>query len=408
MIKRKGKMARIEVPQEPGGGIQKQACGCAPPPVFPVIPPCGSADAPCCGPPAGARSSPYERPGYRLCRFVEGFVDTPSGPVPRVATRWDRSDVWITLAARIGIRRNRYRIAPGLYAVGAPDADAPVLVTANYRLSFNALRRELSGLNVWILVLDTRGINVWCAAGKGTFDSREIIRQVNLSGLGKVVSHLKLILPQLSAPGVDAAEVKQACGFKAVWGPIRATDIARFLVAGMKAEPPMRRATFTLAERLVLVPVEVTLLRKPTLWMVLSIFLLSGIGPHLFSPNPTWSRALQALAAYGAGVVSGALLVPALLPWLPGKAFALKGALTGLAGGAAMLWLYARSLGSLECFALLMLSMAVSSYLAMNFTGATPFTSPSGVEKEMRRAIPLQAGALFLAATAWVGSAYLG
>ena len=61
--------------------------------------------------------------------------------------------------------------------VGAPDADSPVLVTANYKMTVDLLRRELAGLNAWLLVLDTRGINVWCAAGKGTFGTGEVIRR---------------------------------------------------------------------------------------------------------------------------------------------------------------------------------------------------------------------------------------
>jgi hypothetical protein len=42
----------------------------------------------------------------------------------------------------------------------------------------------------------------------------------------------------------------------------------------------------------------------------------------------------------------------------------------------------------------------------MNFTGSTPFTSPSGVEKEMRKAMPLQAAVALIALVAWVGAAF--
>jgi hypothetical protein len=52
--------------------------------------------------------------------------------------------------------------------------------------------------------------------------------------------------------------------------------------------------------------------------------------------------------------------------------------------------------------------MVISSYLAMNFTGSTPFTSLSGVEKEMRKAIPLQAAVALIALVAWVGAAFAG
>src|SRR3972149_4169926 len=74
-----------------------------------------------------------------------------------------------------GIGRDRCRVAPGLYALGAPGGDSPVLVTANYKLTFDVLRRDAAGLDAWILVLDTRGINVWCAAGEGTFGTEEAI-----------------------------------------------------------------------------------------------------------------------------------------------------------------------------------------------------------------------------------------
>jgi hypothetical protein len=53
------------------------------------------------------------------------------------------------------------------------------------------------------------------------------------------------------------------------------------------------------------------------------------------------------------------------------------------------------------------MTVALSSYLAMNFTGSTPYTSPSGVEKEMRRAIPLQTAAAVLGLIIWVVSAFV-
>ena len=109
-----------------------------------------------------------------------------------------------TIRARLGISRDRYRVAPGLYIVGKPGAESPVLVTANYKLSFDSLRKELGGIDAWILVLDTMGVNVWCAAGKRTFSTEEVIRQVNGVGLDKLVTHRELILPQLGAPGVSA------------------------------------------------------------------------------------------------------------------------------------------------------------------------------------------------------------
>jgi hypothetical protein len=365
-------------------------------------------DAPCCGPPAGPPSSVYEKPGYRLCGFVGGFLDTPAGPVPRVSNRLTRSDDWGALSVRVGIGRNDYKVAPGLYALGHPDAKAPVLVSANYKLSFDHLRSRVIGIDAWVLVLDTRGINVWCAAGKGTFGTGEIINRVHQTRLSRVVDHCKLILPQLGAPGVAARQVKKGCGFDVVWGPVRAADLPAFLAAGSVAADGMRQVTFSMGDRMVLVPVELALARKPLIWTLLAAFLLSGIGPGFFSFPRAWERGLLAAVGSAAGILAGCVAVPLFLPWIPGRAFALKGALSGLAAGLMVVVLAAASpfVTLVSGAGLLILTTVVSSYLAMNFTGTTPFTSPSGVEKEMRMAIPLQIAAVMLAAAFWIAAAF--
>ncbi len=375
--------------------------------VLPMAPTGAVDDEPCCGPPQGPPCSPYERAGFTMCRYVDGFVDTPVGPVPRVATRLHVVDRLGTFRARIGVQRDQYRVAPGLYCVGNPGPEAVVLVTANYKLSFDSLRRELAGLDAWILVIDTRGVNVWCAAGKKNFSTTEVIRRVKLSGLDKVVGHRQLILPQLAGPGVAAHQVKKGCGFGVQWGPVRAADLKEFLRNNKKASSIIRQVTFRLGELLVLIPLEIYLILKPSLFILLAIFLLSGIGPDVFSVHAAWSRGMVGAATYGTAIFAGAMAVPVLLPWLPGRRFFLKGIYTGLAAGAAVLfWTGIVSAG--EAVAVLPLSVAVSSYAAMNFTGATPYTSPTGVEKEMRQGIPVQAGAMLVAVIAWLAAPFLG
>ncbi len=361
----------------------------------------------CCGAPPGPPSSPLEKPGYKLLDFVSDFKDTPCGPVPRVKTTLARSDHLGTLVARLGIKRDQYNITPGLYGVGNPGQDSPVLVSANYKLSFDSLRRELVDMDAWLLVLDTRGINVWCAAGKILFSTQEVIKQVKRTGLNKIVRHRQLILPQLGATGVAAHKVKKACGFEVIWGPVRARDIPAFILAGKRPDKSMRQVTFFIGERMVLIPVELSHLLKPTFWVILAVFFLSGIGTNLFSLSDAWYRGLMALTAYAGGIFAGAVATPILLPWLPARAFALKGALAGLVGGLLVVLLFESSLIWLENLALLLMTVSLSSYLAMNFTGSTPFTSPSGVEKEMRRAIPLQAAAALVAVVAWITAGFM-
>jgi hypothetical protein len=362
----------------------------------------------CCGSPPGPPSGPLEKPGYKLLDFVSDFIDSPNGPVPRIKTKLASSDHLGTLVVRLGIKRDQYKVAPGLYCVGNPDQDAPVLVTANYKLTFDSLRRELAAMDAWLLVLDTRGVNVWCAAGKALFSTRELINRVRQTRLDRVVSHRQLILPQLGATGVAAHQAKKACGFEIIWGPVRAKDIPDFFKADEPLDKSMRQVTFSIGERVVLIPVELSHLPRPTFWVVLAAFFLSGIGTHLFSLSDAWHRGLMALTAYAGGIVSGAVAAPFLLPWLPARTFALKGALTGMIGGLAVVMFFKTSLIWPEALALLLITVSLSSYLAMNFTGSTPFTSPSGVEKEMRRAIPLQAGAVLVAVVAWISAGFVG
>jgi len=364
-------------------------------------------DAPCCGPKPGPPSSPHEKPGYRLYHFVQDFVETPVGFIPRIGTSLKGSDIVGTLRARLGVSRDWYRVAPGLYCVGSPGEESPVLVTANYKLSFDSLRQELVGIDAWILVLDTRGVNVWCAAGKRTFSTEEVIRQVHDVGLDKLVSHRELILPQLGAPGISAHKVKKGCGFKVIWGPVKARDLKTFLNNGRKADTYMRQVTFSIGERIVLIPVELSLIVKPSLAILLVVFVLSGISPDIFSFSAAWFRGLNGAFAYLLGVVAGAVIVPTFLPWLPTRQFYIKGLLTGVIAGIIMILLLGSTITRLESVTLLLLATSVSSYAAMNFTGATPYTSPSGVEKEMRQGIPIQIIAVVIAIVTWVAAPFV-
>jgi acetyl-CoA decarbonylase/synthase complex subunit gamma len=297
-------------------------------------------------------------------------------------------------------------VEPGLYAVGNPTGDSVVLVSANYKLSFDALRKELGGLDAWIMVLDTKGINVWCAAGKGTFGTDEIVRRIGLVGLEKIVNHRKLILPQLSASGVAAHDVKKRCGFLVTYGPIRACDIIAFIKAGMKATAQMRQVRFSLYDRLVLTPMEFVVSAKYLLFAVALFFILSGIdaagySSHLAVQNGVRSAA-NLLAAYLAGTVIG----PLLLPWLPGRSFSFKGFSAGLIV-ALLLSLLKLTGGLLETIAWVFMIAAVSSFVTMSFTGASTYTSLSGVKKEMHFAVPLQLAAAVLGTGTWIVSRFV-
>jgi acetyl-CoA decarbonylase/synthase complex subunit gamma len=352
----------------------------------------------CCG------GSSAERPfTYGSQPFEIGVVETAAGPVPQVSRTLTRADHSGGRRVRWNIGRSRYRVKPGLYALGEPGKESPVLVTANYKLTFDHVRSTIDR-DAWILVLDTRGINVWCAAGKGTFGTMELISQTIAAGLDLVVTHNTLIVPQLGATGVAARHVQSTTGFGVVWGPVDIADLGTFLDAGNTATEAMRRVEFPVADRAVLIPVELSIVWSK--WVVLGVAgLLLVIAFAIAAGATSLTEALVATAAALAiGVVSGTVLVPLLLPWIPGRAFALKGALTGLALGAVLALLWPQA-GALLGVGMIALSSAISSFTAMNFTGSSTYTSPSGVEWEMRRSIPLQAaGAVtwFVATVAWL------
>ena len=323
-----------------------------------------------------------------------GAVETPEGPVPRVSAILSWRDRCGTIKVRWGVQRMDYAIDPGLYAMGTPDRSSQALVTANYKMSFDKLREALPGRDLWILVLDTKGINVWCAAGKGTFGTEELVNRIKSSGLERLIDQRELILPQLSAPGVAAHEVKKRSGFRVFYGPIRIEDLPDYLDGGMVATPRMRRKTFDFRERLALIPLELVSAVKPMILVLLAFFLLSGLG----GPGAYWSNAadygLWMTAALTAAVFAGAVLSPAFLPYLPGRAFSFKGFFLGILTAVVLIFFRDPNLsswpGRLESLSWLLLVPSVASYLAMNFTGSSTYTSLSGVRKEMRLALPLQ------------------
>jgi len=295
------------------------------------------------------------------------------------------SNRWDHFLARIGVKRNHHRVEPGLYALGNPTPESPVFVTANYTLSFDALRSALAGQDGYILVLDTNGINVWCAAGKGTFGTDELLNRIEVSNLSDVVSHRVLILPQLGAPGVAAHEIKKRSGFKVEYGPVLASDLSEYLKT-RQATPEMRQVQFPLRDRFVLIPVEFVHMALPLLAIMAVITLLGNSASVVHNYGIPFA------------IIAGVVLFPILLPWLPTRDFSSKGFILGglttipfillrLLNHPYAVWWW--QIGGV--LALLLTMMPATAYMALNFTGSTTFTSRTGVKREMFKYIPIMA-----------------
>jgi CO dehydrogenase/acetyl-CoA synthase delta subunit len=307
-----------------------------------------------------------------------------------------------SVLARWTINRMNHILKPGLYALGNPNRDSIVLVSANYKLSFDFLRKELGGINAWILVIDTKGINVWCAAGKGTFGTQEIVRMINESGLSEKVDHQEIILPQLGASGVAAHEVKKLTGFKVIYGPVRSADIPAFLNAGKKATLEMRTVRFPFIDRVKLIPAEIVFGFRTVFPFLIFFVICSGIrlwGISLAGIKETGVLSVvNVLSAY----LMAAALGPALLPYLPGRSFSAKGYAVGILTYIGLLSAGTTGNTIFDMISWFFIVPAIASFIVMNFTGSSTYTSFSGVIKEMKVAIPFQIISIVFGVGFWV------
>jgi hypothetical protein len=286
--------------------------------------------------------------------------------------------------ARMGINRMQHRVVPGLYTLGKPDQTSPVFVTGNYTLSFDAVRSALKGIDAYLLVLDTKGINVWCAAGKGTFGTTELVNRIKDTGLENVVSHRKLVLPQLGATGVSAYQTKELCGFEVEYGPVRAEDLPEYLLNHI-ATPEMRQVRFNLSDRMILIPVELVSTFLPMLAAFVALFFLGG-----------WFLGLWLIAAWLAAFV----LFLILLPWIPTREFSTKGFILGFFISIPFIFFQFSQIGHtiiqriLDIIPMLLAMTSLTAFLTLNLTGSTPITCWTSVRREIFRYVPIMAAML--------------
>jgi NAD-dependent dihydropyrimidine dehydrogenase PreA subunit len=257
------------------------------------------------------------------------------------------------------LRMLPHRARTGLVPIGRPGRDAPVLVTGNFTLTVRRLRDVLHGRDVWLLCADSRGINVWCAAGGGHLTHHDVISIIRTSGIEDQVDHRELVLPQLAATGVERRQVEAATGWRARWGPARLEDLGDFLDRGGRVRKSQRRVRFPLWERL----------EMAAMWCVPML----AVAVPLVAAIAGLEVALVAAAAMAGAVATlfaalRFLRVRGAVRWL---VFAAFGALAFAAGGLALL-----ALGSATSHHLVVVGVAALAsmgVLAMDLEGTTPW-----------------------------------
>jgi ferredoxin len=117
-------------------------------------------------------------------------------------------------------------------------------------LTVERVKRALDGLQAFLLVANSRGVNVWCAATGGLLTHHDVVSVIKTSGIQELVNHRCVIIPQLAATGIEARRVEESTGWHVVWGPVEATDISEFLSSGLEADLDMRTVGFGWSKRL--------------------------------------------------------------------------------------------------------------------------------------------------------------
>jgi acetyl-CoA decarbonylase/synthase complex subunit gamma len=128
------------------------------------------------------------------------------------------------------------------------------------------------------------------------------------------------------------------------------------------------------------------------LTVLASIFVLAGLDRSGFLFDKMVGQSLFPLITIFSAYVAGIVLTPLFLPWVPFRPFVLKGTFWGVL--TSLLWIVLLHPALSEAIAIGLISLSVSSFMAMNFTGSSTFTSLSGVQKEMKWAIPIQITAI--------------
>jgi hypothetical protein len=157
----------------------------------------------------------------------------------------------------------------------------------------------------------------------------------------------------------------------------------------MQTIPEMRRVKFKFYDRLVLVPMELKIGMK-YLAAVLLLNIIISLFRNGFSFVPAVIMSIPASISILMAYLTGTVLSPLLLPWLPGRRFSMKGFNAGLLTFIAVLLMGYAGNSMVSILGWFFVITSISSFLMMCFTGSSTYTSLSGVMKEMKVSLPLQ------------------
>ena len=290
-----------------------------------------------------------------------------------------------------GLRVLRFSTGTGLQTIGRPDRQSPVFVTCNFDLTVRRVRRALRGLDCYLLVAPTNGVNVWCAAAGGDFTADDVVSVVKTSRISELVDHRRLILPQLAATGVERGPVNERTGWRVVFGPVRASDIKAYVADHFRKTPEMRRVRFDPLERVEMaamwaLPTSIVFMIPMLIWWrplaLPALALIWGISVGTFMAFPLLDRILRGGKADGHGALGSNGWVQRLPFFNPG----LIPSLAVFAVFLAALAVYVSFAGGLGWMSLLWWGVpgaVISAVMSFELTGSTPIYKSGSHEERL-------------------------
>jgi len=245
----------------------------------------------------------------------------------------------------------------GLRVFGKPDRHSPVLVTANFHLTVRRVARILSQnqIDCYLLVVNTKGINVWCAACGGHFTADQVVSVIKTSGIGELVDHRQLILPQLCAPGVNPREIYHKTGWHTKFGPAYASYIPEYVKSGFQKTARMNLVEFPIMQRL----------EMATMWAFPMTILIGTLFAIL------WRNLLPEIIAL---IWIIALFLFTFYLWLPGKPSLVTALVIGgiFALGIAAFGLFASQWSIKDIWILSLSPVFIAGIVGIDFPGSSP------------------------------------
>jgi NAD-dependent dihydropyrimidine dehydrogenase PreA subunit len=263
---------------------------------------------------------------------------------------------------------------PTLIKVGNPNTESPVLLTCNFILTVKRVLKAIKNLDCYLLIAPSNGINVWCGACGDDFHTDSVLSIIKTSGIDRLVSHRTLILPQLSAPGIDPIIIKKKSGWIAKFGPIYIKDLPEYFKNNNIKTDQQRTIRFSVKKR-----TEIANVYFFSLYLIFSIiyWILASFLPVLSLSLFLNSTILMIVLIYGALII---------LPNLPFKTGTLKVLVYELAIIGCLTALFLFSV--LNMFNLIwdiVLSVLLAIIIGEDFHGLTPIYKSEVGEKTWKK-----------------------